>query len=505
MEKLTLQQLESKLWECADVLRGELSATQYMDYIFGMLFLKRMNDEFNAERIIRYNEFKEQGMVEEEIEELLNESSIYKTFYIPEQARWDKLKNLNLNIGPELDKAFKSIEDEPKNSELIGVLTTVNYNDKERVPDKKLSQLLLIFDRMNLSDEYLESEDILGDAYQYLIKQFADQGGKKGGEFYTPTEVVRIMVSLLKPQEGERIYDPTCGSGGMLIQSINYIKEHGGNHRNISLYGQEINLSTWAICKMNMLLHGAKGADIQKGDTIRDPKHTEGGVLKTFDKVLANPPFSLKNWGIDEAKVDEFHRFPYGVPPKSYGDLAFVSHMVASLNAKGKMASVVPHGVLFRGGSEQKIRTGFLKDDLIEGVIGIPQNIFYGTGIPAAIIVINKNKPEERRNKVLFIDGSNDFVKDGNKNKLRDEDIEKIVKAFDEYKDVEKYASIVDLETIKENDYNLNISRYVDTTEEEKEVDIEAVIKDIRGLEVREKENRKKVNEYLKELGFDTI
>ncbi|MBA5850143.1 type I restriction-modification system subunit M [Clostridium sp. cel8] len=505
MEKLTLQQLESKLWECADVLRGELSATQYMDYIFGMLFLKRMNDQFSFERNIMKKEFEEQGMVEEEVEEILNDPSIYETFYIPEQARWDKLKDLNLNIGPELDKAFKAIEDEPKNSELIGVLTTVNYNDKERVPDKKLSQLLMIFDSMNLADEYIESEDILGNAYEYLIKQFADEGGKKGGEFYTPTEVVKVMVNLLKPQEGDRIYDPTCGSGGMLIQSIRYIKEHGGNNKNISLYGQEINLSTWAICKMNMLLHGAKGADIRKGDTIREPKHIENGVLKTYDKVLANPPFSLKNWGHEEASADEFNRFSYGLPPKSYGDLAFVSHMVASLNVKGKMASVVPHGVLFRGGAEKKIRTGFLKDDLIEAVIGLPQNIFYGTSIPAAIIVINKNKDEDRKNKVLFIDSSNDFVKDGNKNKLRDEDIEKIVKTFDEYKDVEKYASVVDLKTIEENDYNLNISRYVDTTEPEPEVDIDLVLEDIRELKLKMADSEEKLNEYLEELGFDNI
>ncbi|WP_416176449.1 type I restriction-modification system subunit M [Clostridium sp.] len=505
MEKLTLQQLESKLWECADVLRGELSATQYMDYIFGMLFLKRMNDQFSFERNIMKKEFEEQGMVEEEVEEILNDPSIYETFYIPEQARWDKLKDLNLNIGPELDKAFKAIEDEPKNSELIGVLTTVNYNDKERVPDKKLSQLLMIFDSMNLADEYIESEDILGNAYEYLIKQFADEGGKKGGEFYTPTEVVKVMVNLLKPQEGDRIYDPTCGSGGMLIQSIRYIKEHGGNNKNISLYGQEINLSTWAICKMNMLLHGAKGADIRKGDTIREPKHIENGVLKTYDKVLANPPFSLKNWGREEASADEFNRFSYGLPPKSYGDLAFVSHMVASLNVKGKMASVVPHGVLFRGGAEKKIRTGFLKDDLIEAVIGLPQNIFYGTSIPAAIIVINKNKDEDRKNKVLFIDSSNDFVKDGNKNRLRDEDIEKIVKTFDEYKDVEKYASVVDLKTIEENDYNLNISRYVDTTEPEPEVDIDLVLEDIRELKLKMADSEEKLNEYLEELGFDNI
>lgn len=385
------------------------------------------------------------------------------------------------------------------------MLTTVNYNDKERVPDKKLSQLLLLFDSMNLANSNLESEDMLGDAYQYLIKQFADDGGAKGGEFYTPTEVVKTMVGILKPEERDRVYDPTCGSGGMLIQSIEYIKKQGGNHKNISLFGQEVNLSTWAICKMNMLFHGAKGADIQKGDTIRDPKHTEGGVLKTFDKVLANPPFSLKNWGAEEATSDSFNRFPYGIPPKSYGDLAFVSHMVSSLNAKGKMATVVPHGVLFRGGAEGKIRSGFLKDDLIEAIIGLPQNIFYGTGIPAAIIVLNKNKPAERKGKVLFIDGSNDFVKDGNKNKLREEDIDKLINAFDAFEDMEKYTSVVTLETIKENDDNLNISRYVDTTEEEEEVDIAGVIEEIRELSVKEKKTQEKLNSYLKELGFETL
>lgn len=365
-----------------------------------------MNDQFESEKRLKRNEFLAQGMDEKEVEELLEDATIYETFFVPKSARWDKLKNLNLNIGPELDKAFKAIEDEPKNSELIGVLTTANYNDKERVPDKKLSQLLILFDAINLSDENLDNTDVLGDAYQYLIKQFADEGGKKGGEFYTPSEVVTVLVNILKPQEGDRIYDPTVGSGGMLIQSLAYIKKQGGNWKNVSLYGQEINLSTWAICKMNMLLHNAKGADIQKGDTIREPMHLEGGVLKTFDKVLANPPFSLDNWGHNEAQADPYHRFPYGVPPKSYGDLAFVCHMVASLNNKGKMGTVIPHGVLFRGGAEANIRKGFLKDDLVEAVIGLPGNLFYGTGIPAALLIINKNKPQERKGKVLFIDAS---------------------------------------------------------------------------------------------------
>ncbi|WP_047986088.1 type I restriction-modification system subunit M [Ornithinibacillus californiensis] len=505
MSKLTLQELEKTLWDAADILRGELNAAVYKDYIFGLMFLKRMNDQFSVEREKKKEEFVSQGMDLEEVEMLLEEPTMFETFFVPPAARWEKLKNLTLNIGPELDKAFKAIEDEPKNAELIGVLTTANYNDKERVPDKKLSQLLLLFDKHNLAYENLENPDVLGDAYQYLIKQFADDGGTKGGEFYTPREVVKVLVNILKPQEGDRIYDPTVGSGGMLIESMHYIKDHGGNDRNVSLFGQEINLSTWAICKMNMLFHFAKGADIRKGDTIRNPMHTEGGVLKTFDVILANPPFSLKNWGVEEAESDAYNRFSYGIPPKSYGDLGFVSHMVASMNQKGKLGTVVPHGVLFRGGSERKIRKGYLKDDLIEAVIGLPSNVFYGTSIPAALIIINKNKSVERRNKVLFIDASQGFVKDGNKNKLREEDIKKIVDAFDKYEDMEKYSAIVELELIKENDYNLNISRYVDTTEEEEEVAIASVINEINNIKQKYVATEKKLNNFLKELGYETI
>ncbi len=505
MEKLTLQKLEKTLWDAADILRGELNAAQYMDYIFGLLFLKRMNDQFEIEKEAKKEQFKQMGLPEEEIDTLTEDPNIYENFYVPERARWSKLKDLTLNIGPELDKAFKSIEDEPKNSELMGVLTTANYNDKERVPDKKLSQLLILFSGINLANDNLETKDVLGNAYEYLIKQFADQGGTKGGEFYSPEGVVKTLVGIVKPKEGEKIYDPTCGSGGMLINSTYYIEQHGGNPKNVLLNGQEINLSTWAICKMNMLFHDAKGAVIKKGDTIREPKHTKGGVLETFDVVLANPPFSLKNWGMDEAKADSFGRFVYGIPPTSYGDLAFVEHMISSLNSKGRMGTVVPHGVLFRGSSEGKIRTGILNDDLIEAVIGLPQNIFYGTGIPAALLIVNKDKVEERKNKVLFIDASQGFIKDGNKNKLRDEDIEKIITTFDNFENVEKYAEVVELDTIKENDYNLNISRYVDTTEEEEPVDIDLVLQDIRELKMKIADNEEKLNGYLEELGFDII
>ncbi|MDN5299470.1 MAG: type restriction enzyme protein [Clostridiales bacterium] len=501
--KLNLQQLETKLWDCANVLRGSLSSAQYMDYIFGMMFLKRMNDQFNIEQ--EKIKAEKADLPETFLNELLEDASSYHTFFVPKQARWEKLKNLNLNIGPELDKAFHAIEDEPKNSELVGVLTTVNYNDKERVPDAKLNQLLQIFDSMNLSNEGLETPDIMGDAYMYLLKQFADDGGKKGGEFYTPEEIKELMVRVLQPTETDSIYDPTVGSGGFLINAIEYVKEQGGNHKNVQVYGQEINLSTWAICKLNMLLHEARGAVIYKGDVIREPKNLEGATLKTFDKVIANPPFSLKNWGVESAQNNTYHRFSYGVPPKSYGDLAFVEHMIASLNSKGKMATVVPHGLLFRGGAEGSIRQGILEDDLFEAIIGLPQNLFYGTGIPAAVLVLNKHKPAERKGKVLFIDASNDFAKDGNKNKLRSEDIDAVVKAYDAFETVEKYAEVVTIDQIRENDYNLNISRYVDTTEEEEEVDINAVARRIAERESRLEASREQINEFMRELGFETI
>jgi type I restriction enzyme M protein len=267
-----------------------------------------------------------------------------------------------------------------------------------------------------------------------------------------------------------------CGSGGMLVQTRNYLATHGENPANLSLAGQEMNLGTWAICKMNMFLHGVMSADIRKGDTLGDPAHIHNGELMTFDRVIANPPFSLKKWGKEEADADNYGRFPYGTPPKDSGDLAFVQHMIASLNADGMMGVVMPHGVLFRGSSEKLIRQGMLEDDLIEAVIGLPSGLFYGTGIPACLIIVNKAKPDERKGKVLFINGELDYQEGKNQNKLRSEDIAKIVSTFEQYQNVKRYANVVSLQDIAENDYNLNIRRYADTSPPPEIYDVRAIL-----------------------------
>ncbi|MBI5347172.1 MAG: N-6 DNA methylase, partial [Candidatus Aenigmarchaeota archaeon] len=306
----------------------------------------------------------------------------------------------------------------------------------------------------------------------------------------------------LEPEEGMRICDPTVGSGGMLIECAHYVERHKGNPKNLSLYGQEKNIGTWGICKMNMLLHGYPDADIRKGDTIREPKLLVDGQLMLFDRVIANPPFSLDKWGTEVAENDGFGRFRHGVPPKTRGDFAFVQHMVSTLNQKGKLGVVVPHGVLFRGAAEGKIRENMINEDLIEAVIGLPANLFYGTGIPAAILVMNKDKPAQRKKKILFINSSEEYLEGKNQNHLRDQDIHKIVKAYHDYVADDKYAKVVDIAEISGNDYNLNISRYVDNSPEEEQIDIKTAVKELHEIEARRRVVEEKMNKYLEELGL---
>ena len=488
----------------SDILRKYLNAAENYKLVLPLLFVKRLNDNF----IEIAEKMKKEGISEKEA----YENRRRHTFFVPEKGRFSKLAEAESDVGNKINEVFREIE--RANPKLEGILVNAEFANTDKYTDDALREIIKIFTSLELGDSNLDNEDVFGDAYEYLLEEFAGETKKKGGQFYTPRQVVRLMVNLVAPKPGMRICDPACGSGGMLIHSRKYIEKNFPNEEvtNLTLEGQETNPDTFGICKMNLVVHGVTSFNVELGDVLKTPKLLDGGKLKTYDKVLANFPFS-EDWNNTNAAKDPYKRFSYGVPPsKDKADFAFIQHMFSCLNEKGMAAIVSSQGVLFRGNEEKRIREKMilgdekegLQGDIIEAIIALPHAIFYGTSIPGCILILNRNKLSERKNKILFYYAAHkdDYLEKPNRNILREEDIEKITSAFKNYKDIERRCHIADMEEIKENEFNLNVPRYVDISELEEEIDIKSTINELKKLEEQREDIELKVRQDLKDLGL---
>jgi type I restriction enzyme M protein len=496
MPKINQSEINDVAWRACDTFRGVVDAENYRNYILVMLFWKYVSDVWRDHRDAYLKEYK--GDETRVARRLARER-----FQLPDGCDFYSIhaQREKTDIGERMNIALAGIEEANK-AKLEGVFREVDFNSESKLGqtrDRNARLKLLLEDfaspKLDLRPSVVGEEDVIGNVYEYLLERFASDAGKKAGEFYTPGQVSKLLAMLLAPKKGNTICDPTCGSGSLLIKVGRQADE-----RDFALFGQEMNGTTHALCRMNMFLHGMDNFRIEWGDVLRNPRLIEGDHLMKFDIVVANPPFSLDKWGYDEASADPFHRYHRGLPPKSKGDWAFISHMVETAReGTGRIGVVVPHGVLFRGAAEGRIRQRMIEENLLEAVIGLPANLFFGTGIPAAILLFNKGKTH---GDVLFIDASREFKDAKNQNVLTDEHLDKIVSTYRAFETVEKYAYRATPQELADNDFNLNIPRYVDTFEEEAEIDLGAVKQEIASLESQLTAVRAKMDSYLKELGL---
>jgi type I restriction enzyme M protein len=499
MATFTQEQLNRVLWSAADSSRTKLDGGVYKDYVLAMLFYKYLSDKSR----LHHDQYKERfGNDEERIRQKMK----LDRFYLPEGASFYELyqKIEKDELGQEINKAYHQIEDHNK-EKLSGVLTSMDFNDENKLGkiqerNKMIRDLMQDFYTIDLTKI---DEDIIGESYMFLIEKFGADAGRKAGEFFTPRKVARLVARLAQPKEGARICDPACGSGGLLLMTGEEVEKKGS--KNYALYGQESTGSTYQLARMNMFLHDQDAARLEWGDTLNNPHLVEDGRLMKFDIVVANPPFSLKKWGIENAESDPYKRFLRGIPPKDKGDYAFVLHMVETAKPKsGRVAVIVPHGVLFRGGAEGKIRKALLEENLIDAVIGLPSGLFQTAAIPVAILIFDRSREEGGANAdkkdILFIEASKEYVPGKAQNTLGKENADKIYETYEKWKEVEKFSRLVQPKEIAENDFNLNITRYVDTFEEEEEIDISSNLKEIHELEPQIQKLEKEMDGYLKLL-----